>query len=91
MSVEKFLACSGLSRDYLFHLAELSDFLPTYQTKVRAFTALKEYLAKFRTNLSKEYFLKINSIYNPAHYYMAKEHYHRFWLLQTQLDDIYVS
>ena len=54
----------GGSTDYVYHWAELCEFLPKYQSKTRAFTILKSFLQSYHLNLSKKYFVKVNSLYS---------------------------
>ena len=44
--------------------AELREFLPTYQSKTRAFSILPLVLHSYHLHLSKEYFIKANSLYS---------------------------
>jgi len=50
--------------DYVFHWAAMTTLLPSYQSKTRAFTLLRNYLSNHHLYLSKEYIIKVNSFYD---------------------------
>ena len=65
ISVEKMLLYTNKPIDYCYHMADMCTHMPSYQSKVRAFTVIQDFLRTKHLYLAKNYSVKILSTYDP--------------------------